>query len=184
MLGKIKLVSEKSTEFTDHQTGEILASENSKEIKFREKEPGYIKLYLEGIGKLTGLAENNSTILYALLKRLEFGTNMIMLNAYLKSQIALECGVAVGSVNNTLSKLVKKNLFLKIGTGAYKANPMVFGSGSWDDIKKIRLEIEYSKDGFKMSSEFERERPKSKSRQSGSEDEIKAEQQQMDLPFK
>src|SRR5215211_5958622 len=99
MLGKIKLVKEKNTEFTDQQTGEILFSENSTEIMFRDKEPNYIKIYLADISKITGLAENNSTILYALLKRLEFGTNLIMLNAYLKKQIAQETGVAIGSVN-------------------------------------------------------------------------------------
>ena len=155
MKGK-RIAKEKEKEVVDGMTGEVVEVSKEVDYVYRDKEPNYIKLYLDGVGKLSGLAVSNNAVLYELLKKMEFETNLIYVNSYMKTEIAKDCKVSISAVNNSISKFVKKRLLVRVGTGTYRANPLVFGSGSWDNIKSIRLSLEYNNDGMKISSEFEK----------------------------
>ncbi|HBO5902128.1 TPA: hypothetical protein L4614_005858, partial [Pseudomonas aeruginosa] len=80
------------------------------------KEPNYIKLYLDTVLYLKDLPKGLNTILYALLKRMSYG-NQLVLNAALKRQIAEEIDLSVSSINNAITKFVKGELLERIDTG-------------------------------------------------------------------
>lgn len=104
------------------------------------REPNYIKLYLDTVLYLKDLPKGLNTILYALLKRMSYG-NQLVLNAALKRQIAKEIELSVSSINNAITKFVKGELLERIDTGLYRVNPHIFGKGEWKDIAKIRMEV-------------------------------------------
>lgn len=119
------------------------------------KEPNYIKLYLDTVLYLKDLPKGLNTILYALLKRMSYG-NQLVLNAALKRQIAEEIDLSVSSINNAITKFVKGELLERIDTGLYRVNPHLFGKGEWKDIAKIRLEVAFDSEGKTIMSEIER----------------------------
>lgn len=119
------------------------------------KEPNYIKLYLDTVLYLKDLPKGLNTILYALLKRMSYG-NQLVLNAALKRQIAEEIDLSVSSINNAITKFVKGELLERIDTGLYRVNPHLFGKGEWKDIAKIRLEVAFDGEGKTIMSEIER----------------------------
>lgn len=119
------------------------------------KEPNYIKLYLDTVLYLKDLPKGLNSILYALLKRMSYG-NQLVLNAALKRQISKEIELSVSSINNAITKFVKGELLERIDTGLYRVNPHIFGKGEWKDIAKIRLEVTFDSEGKTVMSEIER----------------------------
>jgi hypothetical protein len=68
----------------------------------------------------------------------------IVLNASVKKRIAAELGIQnIRSINNALSDLVKGKILYRVDTGLYNLNPYFFGKGDWQDISRLRLEINY-----------------------------------------
>lgn len=143
------------TNSINHQTGEVL---NSVETitKRIPNEPDYIKLYLADILYLNDMPKGMNSLLLALLKKMNYG-NEIVLNSYIKKQIAEELGIKPNTINQNLSMFVKKNIFHIVGTGTYLANPFLFGRGKWEEINQLRvkMEIRYSFEGRKITSEVE-----------------------------
>lgn len=119
------------------------------------KEPNYIKLYLDTVLYLKDLPKGLNTVLYALLKRMSYG-NQLVLNAALKRQIAREIELSVSSINNAITKFVKGELLERIDTGLYRVNPHIFGKGEWKDIARIRLEVSFDSEGKTIMSEIDR----------------------------
>ena len=114
-------------------------------------EPDYVKLYLQDILYLKNLQTNQSALLYELLTYLNYN-NEIMLNSVAKQRIADKLGTTRQVVDNNLGKYVKANILERIGRGTFRANPYLFGKGSWKDIselrsKNIHLAINYNPNG-------------------------------------
>ena len=131
----------------NHETGEITETIVKKDRTVKiEKEPDYIKLYLQDICKLNDLPKTSSKLLKKLLKYSNY-ENLILLPSYIKKIIAKELETSIPTIDNSLSKLTKKGILRREGTGVYRLNPHLFGKGSWQDIKKIRLTWEYGEEG-------------------------------------
>lgn len=114
-------------------------------------EPDYVKLYLQDILYLKNLQSNQSALLYELLTYLNYN-NEIMLNSVAKQRIADKLGTTRQVIDNNLGKYVKANILERIGRGTFRANPYLFGKGSWKDIselrsKNIHLAINYTAEG-------------------------------------
>ncbi|MDC3422864.1 replication/maintenance protein RepL [Aquibacillus koreensis] len=137
-----------------NEDGQITHQEEEKTINWGS-EPNYIKIYLDTILYLKDLPKGLNGILYAFLKRMSYG-NQLVVNAALKRQIAKELDLSLSSINNGLSKFVKGEILFREDTGLYKVNPHLFGKGEWKDIAKIRLEITFDKNGKTVMSEIER----------------------------
>lgn len=155
-----KITQITQTDTVDHETGEIKTSEHSRVINI-PREPSYIKLYLGDIEKLYALPSNSSTIIYELLKKLDYD-GLIALNSTTKRTICEKVNYTSGSLDNYLSGLVKKDIFRKEGRGVFKPNPHLFGKGDWKDIYKMReawLKVSYKEDGSKdVTSSFDEEK--------------------------
>ncbi|MGH0770026.1 replication/maintenance protein RepL, partial [Bacillus paranthracis] len=107
-----------------NEDGQITHQEEEKVINWGT-EPNYIKVYLDTILYLKDLPKGLNSILYAFLKRMSYG-NQLVVNAALKRQIAKELGLSLSSINNAISKFVKGELLIREDTGLYKVNPHLF----------------------------------------------------------
>lgn len=143
-----------------NEDGQITHQEEEKVINWGT-EPNYIKVYLDTILYLKDLPKGLNSILYAFLKRMSYG-NQLVVNAALKRQIAKELELSLSSINNAISKFVKGELLIREDTGLYKVNPHLFGKGDWKDIAKIRLEVVFDSKGKTIMSEIEKKEAKEK----------------------
>lgn len=125
---------------------------------YAEKEPDYVKLYLQDIALLNDIPKFVGGVLHELLKRIEWGSNEIILNSSVKKRIASDLQIATKSVDNALVSFVKKNILYRVEKGIYKANPYLFGRGTWEDIKRIRLSIIYDETGKHIEANFLQEK--------------------------
>ena len=134
---------------------EKVVDENGKVKERRENttlswgsEPPFIKVYLQDVLYLSDLPKSHENILFELLKRAtyagdEFGMT-VTLSSGMKQIIAKTLGIKnVRSINNALSELVKGEVLFRVATGVYQFNSYFFGKGDWQDIAKLRLEINY-----------------------------------------
>lgn len=130
-------------------TGEII-NENLKhktKISVLETEPRYVKLYLDDLSLLNGLTQNQNNILLEIIKMTEFETNIVFLNKYNRERISKNIGSPDQTIKNCISDFSKKSILIKVATGVYKINPYLFGTGSWQKIKGLRLTIDYTEEG-------------------------------------
>jgi DNA-binding GntR family transcriptional regulator len=67
--------------------------------------------------------------------------------SHVKEEIAKELNLKVVTINKAISILSEKNILLRKARGCYLMNPFFFGRGKWENIKKIRMELEYDTDG-------------------------------------
>lgn len=139
---------------TINENGEVKHEKNEQDFTY-EREPDYIKLYIDGILLLTDLPKGLNDALQHLLQGMNY-KNIVVLNAGIKRIIASDLGITTGRLNNIISQLAKKEIMQRIETGVYRFNPNIFGRGKWEDIKKIRMEVEFSPESkAKINSEFE-----------------------------
>ncbi len=137
-------------EKVDHATGESLSSERHFTI---EREPDYVKLYLQGILLYSDCPQWQNKVLHSLLKRINY-QNEISLPVGYKREIVKELNISMSSLNNAISAFVRTKLLIRKDVGVYLANPHLFGRGEWKDIRKLRLTVEFSEHGVQMEGEI------------------------------
>jgi DNA-binding Lrp family transcriptional regulator len=140
------LAQYEETKTTNNETGEITETSTSKVFK-AQAEPNYIKLYLQDISYLNNLPKGIDSIIFELLKYINY-KHEIYINAHLKKEIAETLGKSVSYINNSIVKLVKSEIIIRVDRGVYTINSHIFGKGSWKDIikhrKGLKLEIFYN----------------------------------------
>ncbi len=147
-----KKIIKQSTQTTlDMRSGEILEVVDRKEYKV-DREPDYIKLYLDDLAYLMHLPNND--VLFCLLKKMNYEGEVILI----KSVVEDICQ-KVNLKNRTyfyslIKKYTDKDILIKKDRGVYLFNPFFFGRGKWEDIQKIRMSINYTpKDGRQINIE-------------------------------
>ncbi len=146
---KVVLTDILSSTEVDKKTGEILNHSivHTNKISSIETEPPYVKLYLNDISLLNGLTSNQNSILHEIVKLVQYETNEVILNKYNREKIAKSLNTTDPTIRNCITSLTKKKILYKIATGVYKVSPYIFGTGSWKNIKGLRLTIEYTEEG-------------------------------------
>lgn len=138
-----------ATKIIDANTGTILESVEKNVINWGQ-EPPFVKIYLKDILYLKDLPKSYNPLLLALLKRAGWAKDgmEISLTAGTKRLIAKELNIQnIRTINNALSNFVKADVLFRVETGVYRFNPYLFGKGDWQDISKLRLQIEYTLEG-------------------------------------
>lgn len=114
------------------------------------KEPNFVKLYLEDLGTFNGVQVSMSPVLNEFLKystyadpTQENGGMILICNKALKEIVASACNVSLSRVDHCVTEFVKKGYMTRIRTGLYQFNPFLFGKGDWKDISKIRATYNY-----------------------------------------
>lgn len=145
---KLTDISIEKTLKTD-ENGVILSEETEVKntIRIVEKEPPYMKLYLDDLALLRKLSKNENLILHEIFKITQYNTNRVILNKFYRTQIAKHLEIKDQSIRNAISKLTKLHILLKEDTGVYILNPNYFGIGDWSSLKGLRMTIEYTNEG-------------------------------------
>ena len=130
-----------------NEQGEIVSKRANKTLSWGS-EPAYIKLYLQDVLYLSDMPTKHSAVLYELLKRASYAGDkdgmQVIINASLKRRIAESLNLKnVGSISNVITDLVKGKILYRADVGMYNFNPWLFGKGDWQDIERLRLEINY-----------------------------------------
>lgn len=155
----MKSIYQETNTVTDLTTGEVSIVEKNTVVKL-PTEPAYVKLYLDDIQKLYDLP--NNTILYELLKRMNYDGEVV-LNSSEKKKIAVKLNIKVQTIDNYLTKLKNTDLFKSVEKGTYIPNPNLFGKGEWTKVldrrrkyDSIKLNVTYKPDGTReVNTEFE-----------------------------
>ncbi|MBD2794797.1 hypothetical protein, partial [Xenorhabdus szentirmaii] len=80
---------------------------------------------------LNDLPKGLDKVINVLLKVMSYD-NMIILNSFIKKQMAEELGYkTVQVLNNNINKLVNAEILFRKGTGTYQVNARYFGRGHW-----------------------------------------------------
>lgn len=144
--------------------GEMVSKKANKVLSWGA-EPSYIKLYLQDILYLSDMPTKHSAILYELLKRSSYAGDkdgmQVIVNASLKRRIKETLGFKnMSSVNNAITDFVKGKILYRVDVGMYNFNPFLFGKGDWQDISRLRLEVNYDDikgKTFKTVCEYQQE---------------------------
>lgn len=151
-----KITKTETIEILNKETGEILATEISSTTMQVDREPEYVKLYMQDIGRFKGLSGSSNDILLEFIKSMGYN-NVIPVYMPIKKMVAKRLNLSIHTVNSAIKEFKKKELFISVARGIYIADPKLFAKGKWADIKSLRLVIEYGKDGTKTLSSNLRE---------------------------
>jgi len=158
--GKKKVIHQ-STTTTD--SGGMVVKKTQTFVRRVQAEPDFVKMYLDDIAKLRGLAPKQRGLLDALLQKMNY-QNEVSLSSGTKKELCVKLEifkdgaktdgggdvnemVSLSSFNFTLHALCKKGVISRKSTGVYYISPHLFGKGAWADIEQIRLTINYNPDG-------------------------------------
>jgi len=135
------------TEVINGETGELITKKTNRTLSWGN-EPAYVKLYLDNILYLSDMPTKHASVLYALLKRASYAGEeegmQVIVNASLKRRIQESLGFKnISSINNAITDLTKGKIIYRVDVGIYNFNPHLFGKGEWQDIARLRLEVDY-----------------------------------------
>jgi Firmicute plasmid replication protein (RepL) len=122
--------------------GELIRHEEIKTFKV-DREPDFIKLYIGDILRLKDIPKGMNAVLWSLLRRMNY-QNEIVLIGYIKKQIEEELNIKDVTIRKSLETFVEKGIMIRKARGIYVFNPLLFGRGSWDEIRTLRLTVTYS----------------------------------------
>ena len=147
-----KLVSQVTrNRHIDLETGEVM-EEFESTIFAPEREPNYVKLYLDQLVTIANLQGWTSKVLYELIGSTTYANEgqLVIVNAGLKRLVAEKLNIKTQTVTNAITALKNQNILIPKERGVFILNPQFFGKGEWKDISKLRYEISLSSKGAEV----------------------------------
>lgn len=150
MVNKKHINQVTTTDYVDGQTGELVGQGIEVKSLAVETEPKFVKLYTQDIGRLYGLTDSSNKVLMVLAKYMTYKSNVVVLYGPIKTMMMQELGMNRNTFNKAIDTLYKSGFLIRKARACYVLDPCIFGSGSWADVKAVRLSIEYKQDGSKQ----------------------------------
>ncbi len=141
MAPKKKILYQETNTITDVETGEVTLIEKT-EVTFADREPDFVKLYVSDISRMHGLPPSTDKVLLEIIGQMGY-TNIFAAYAPIKRHFCNILGISMDTLNKSIDQLFKKGLLIRVERGMYMVDPNLFARGKWEDIKKLRLVIEY-----------------------------------------
>jgi len=141
---KKRVIRSHTKEVIDERTGELISTENN-QTSYVEKEPDYIKMYIDDIVCLSHLPTGMSKILLELIGQMGYN-NLIPAYKPMKQLTCRRLGISMSYLNRCIQEFYEQGLFIRVARGVYLANPELFARGRWEDIKQLQLAITYAND--------------------------------------
>jgi hypothetical protein len=141
-------------ETTTDETGRVKSNTVRKKVR---QEPDYFKVYIRDLAALMQLPSGDSSILFMLAKRMTYDGE-ISVTKRIKEEIAEDMRTKPSSIGNALTRLVEKQILMRIGRGEYAVNPRYIARGKWEDIRYNRsdfdvvLKLTYSQKGREIKA--------------------------------
>lgn len=134
-----------------NEQGELIEKRANRVLSWGD-EPNFIKLYIDDILYLQDMPQQYAKLTWALLQRISYAGDQdgmcVVLVSRIKKAICEELGwKRIQTFDNALRKLVDGKILYRIDRSIYRFNPYLFGKGDWQDISRLRLEVNY--DEFK-----------------------------------
>lgn len=143
-----KLTKTEVRETVNAETGEIMLESTSIQSFLIDKEPSYVKLYLEDISRLKDIPAGMNKVLFELMKSIGYN-GIIMAYKPVKQLMCNNMGISISYLNKCINEFHKKGILIRYARGVYIADPNLFAKGSWGNIQNLRLVIDYNLDGTK-----------------------------------
>lgn len=140
-----KCMDNNQTVTVDVQTGEILSIINKVNIPIG-KEPAFYKTYLEDAAYLVGMPLAEVILFRWLCAHMDYSNKVKILKVD-KEDIQKDYGYTVATIDVSLSKMLKRGIIIKECRGCYIVNPNLAAKGSWEDVKALRVTIDYMEQG-------------------------------------
>ena len=129
------------TEILDKETGEVISNKSETEKIIFEKEPPFVKLYIDDIVLLNRLPEGVAGVLYDIVSNMGYN-NLYIAHQTLKEISCKKLGLSLNTYNQYISKLKSAGILIAMrGRGLYLVNPKLFAKGEWKDIRSLRLPL-------------------------------------------
>lgn len=145
---KTKKIYRQETKVTiDNNTGEII-QETDVTKSIVECEPNFIKMYVNDILKLKDVPKASNDVLNVLLANMSYQNIVVMIKP-IKNLICEQTGLKSNTVNKAIQNLHKAGILIRKDRSVYIVDPTLFAKGKWEDIKKLRLVIDYKPNGTK-----------------------------------
>lgn len=143
----------------DHHTGEVKQSRHTTTSK-SPAEPHYVKVYIDNVGSIEGLATPQKTLLYELILRLNYN-GTLQITPLERKKIIKKLAISEKTFRNHMTALVKSELIIRHSPSDYEANPFYFARGKWREIldrrQDFELRIRYTASGERHISSTGRE---------------------------
>lgn len=144
-------INQKVDTIIDAETGEIIEQARRESLAVG-KEPNYYKVYINDLANLQGLNPTEKMVLETLSANMTFD-NLIVLIKPIKEKLCEITGKEFETIKKAIQGLTKKKVLLKEERACYRVNPKYVAKGKWEDIKALRLVVEYSERGRDISIE-------------------------------
>lgn len=144
-------INQQNTVMINSETGEVI-EQTKKESLPVGKEPNYYKVYINDLANLQGLNTTEKMVLELLSANMTFD-NLIVLIKPIKEKLMKMTGKSYEGIEKAVKELAKKKILLREERSCYRVNPKYIAKGKWEDIKALRLVIEYSEQGREISIE-------------------------------
>lgn len=179
----------KDTQTVINTSGEILNVDQHLSIPVGD-EPPYYKVYLQDLSNVLGLAPAEHMVWEVLCSNMSFN-NIVVLIKPIKDMLVETTGKKYETIRAAIKSLVAKGLLMRQARAVYMVNPKYAARGKWQDIKALRMTIDYNAQGRnidvkKITNKFievEEHRPKQLDLFQEPETELNMNESVEDLPF-
>lgn len=146
--GNDKTIYQHIEEKINDQTGEITQRTSFTAVR-KSKTDDHVQFYLGNISGLLDmdLSKREYDVMCALMTYVLPRNNLLMLNAGTRRMISTKLNFSEksNSVNKAIASLVEKRIIYK-HSGQYFLSPFHFGKGQWENISKMRIQVEKTLD--------------------------------------
>lgn len=135
----------KDTQTVINTSGEILNVDQHLSIPVGD-EPPYYKVYLQDLSNVLGLAPAEHMVWEVLCSNMSFN-NIVVLIKPIKDMLVETTGKKYETIRAAIKSLVAKGLLMRQARAVYMVNPKYAARGKWQDIKALRMTIDYNAQG-------------------------------------
>ena len=151
MKKKKENITQQQEQYININTGEIVKQNITQSIPVGN-EPNYYKVYLQDLANLQGLNPTEKQVLEVLSSNMSFD-NIIVVIKPIKEKLSQITGKSYETIRSSIQGLVNKNILIREERACYRVNPKYIAKGKWQDIKALRLVIDYSEQGREIKVE-------------------------------
>lgn len=96
-----------------------------------------VNIYLEGIDIWAKYSGAEKGVILCIFKYIDYNTNEFLLSPARREEISICGNIAPNTVNSSIARLVKKNIFIRKSGNTYVLNPKLFFYGK--DLERSKL---------------------------------------------
>lgn len=156
---KVVNIAEKTYTTLNVETGEIISQE-SEIIKTKQREPDFVKVYLNAVLTFSGIKNISSDFLLCLCNYITYANDektqmRIIINKMIKDEMVQKLHIKINMIEKYIRKCVESGILFKTEyRGSYIVNPFLFARGEWKNIKSLQTEFDYTNGTWKYVKRF------------------------------